>query len=120
MVGNPSRDRSRYPSEGPADRPCPVCDRPVGSSRATFCSATCKQRAWRLRHLRVPDLDRVSHDLRRRGQLTGASVYECPRCQARMLGERRCAECNLMGRRVGLGAECPHCSEVVVIEELLA
>lgn len=112
-------DRSRYGSDAPAGRHCPICVQPVPSTRATFCSPACKQRAWRLRHLSLPNLDELARDLRRRRQLTAASVYECPACQTRRFGERRCPDCNLMCRRVGVGGECPHCGEPVAVQDLL-
>jgi len=109
----------RYGSQVPDDRRCPICEGPLPSSRARFCGPACKQRAWRLSHARLPDLGALTAELRRRRQITAVSVYECPACQTRLIGERRCPDCNLMCRRVGLGAECPHCSEPIVIDELL-
>lgn len=37
-----------------------------------------------------------------------ATVYECPSCEQRYLGLRRCGDCNLFCRRVGPGGLCPH------------
>ena len=48
-----------------------------------------------------------------------ASVYECPRCEARYLGEQRCPECNLFCRSLGPGGECPCCGEPVAISDLM-
>ncbi len=50
---------------------------------------------------------------------TAAGVYECPACGQRLAGERRCPECNLFARRLGDGGCCPHCSEVITLQELL-
>jgi hypothetical protein len=46
-------------------------------------------------------------------------VYECPACEGRLLGERRCPECNLFCRSLGAGGECPCCSEPVAISDLI-
>src|SRR5438045_2326761 len=75
----------------------------------------CRQRCFRLRQRPVDEL-----------QLGFASrlpktaiVYQCPACEARMLGQQRCEECGVFGRRLGPGGPCPHCDEVVAIGDLL-
>ncbi len=50
----------------------------------------------------------------------GASVYECRDCGERLLGQRRCPDCNLFARRIGTGGNCPSCGETVTIDELEA
>lgn len=50
---------------------------------------------------------------------TSLIVYQCPGCQERLLGERRCPECNLFCRCLGVGGECPCCGEPVAISELI-
>lgn len=52
-------------------------------------------------------------------RLRAETVYECPRCEARHLGEQRCPECNLFCRSLGPGGECPCCGEPVAISELI-
>jgi len=47
-----------------------------------------------------------------------AGLYECPGCGERQT-TRRCEDCNLFTRRLGPGGECPSCSELVLIGELL-
>lgn len=47
------------------------------------------------------------------------SVYACPGCEQRFLGERRCPECNLFCRSLGPGGECPCCGEPVAISDLI-
>ena len=49
-----------------------------------------------------------------------AVVYECPDCEQRYLDERRCPDCNLFCRRIDHGGACPHCDELVALEELAA
>jgi len=49
-----------------------------------------------------------------------ATVYECPTCDARVLGTQRCPDCNVFCRRLGPGGPCPHCDEPVALADLLA
>ena len=46
------------------------------------------------------------------------SVYECPVCSQRYLGEQRCTDCNVFCRRLGAGGECPHCGDPVTITDI--
>jgi hypothetical protein len=101
---------------------CPVCERrfrPAGRGR--FCSPSCRQRAFRLRH-RQPNrvaLSQLTERLRRAHRLIARTIYECPSCQERLLGERRCPDCNLMCRKLGLGGECRSCADIITLSELL-
>ena len=109
---NPIGDGSRDGSGSPRGRRCPVCGSPVLSSRARFCSGTCRQAAWRRRHA-GPSVESVELPPRR------PKVYECPECEQRYLDEWRCPDCNLFCRGLGHGGPCPHCDELVVVAELL-
>jgi len=69
-----------------------------------------------------------AHRARHRGEVpAGATakrpkaetVYECPECEQRLLGEQRCEDCNRFCRSLGPGGECPCCSEPVVISDLI-
>jgi len=128
----PIRDGSRdgsalphRPNQATQSRSCPVCTTPLPSARARYCSAACKQHAFRLRHqpqLVFDDDTRVQqlrNDLRRRGQLVAHTLYECPRCGERLLGERRCPECHVFCRALGLGGPCPECEQPILLQELL-
>jgi len=44
-------------------------------------------------------------------------VYECPSCEERLL-ERRCGDCGVFCRRLGVGGGCPGCGEIVLAAEL--
>ena len=114
------RDGSRYGSDGPAPS-CPGCTAPLPASRARYCSAACKQRAYRHRRATstVPDSTRLGGTLKRLGELGAHTVYECSTCDQRFLGERRCSECHRFCRAVGLGGACPHCDEPILLAELL-
>jgi len=103
-------------------RACPVCGGTPRSSRSVYCEkAACKQRAYRLRHqpLTTIDLDRLRRDLQHRRTLVAHTIYECSTCGERALGERRCQECGLFGRAVGLGGVCQGCDETILLTELL-
>ena len=109
---------SRNDSVTMADAVCSVCGRgfrPVGRQR--FCSDACRQAGFRRRHsgllAPLPPLG-ASRPAR------PTTVYECPSCGVRLLGEQRCAECGVFCRRVGPGGRCPHCDEPVAIADLLA
>ena len=100
---------------------CLLCPAPRLSGRGRYCSAACRQRAFRLRHTALPALqeDLLRTALRRRATLTAHTVYECPVCETRLLGEQRCPDCNRFCRAVGLGGACPDCEQPVLLSELL-
>jgi len=122
---SPVRYGSRYGSSDPADtrsqRSCPVCQASISSARARYCSDACKQRAYRLRQTDgTPlDLDALTADLRSRHALVAQTVYECPACETRLLGQQRCTDCHVFCRRLGPGGLCPHCDDPVTLAELL-
>ena len=119
-----SRYGSRYPTTSPsaAARTCTVCGGMPRSSRSIYCEkASCKQRAYRLRHPRLATVDVVliRKQLQRQRLLVAHTVYACPSCGEQALGERRCSECGLFGRSVGLGGNCPDCDSVILLADLL-
>jgi len=106
---SPSRD-------DPGTTRCPVCDRrftPAG--RQTYCSTACRKTAFRRRHQHTAPAVTVP-TARPRRQIT---VYECPDCGGRLLGEQRCPDCHTFARRIGVGGSCPHCEEPVAVTDLL-
>jgi hypothetical protein len=119
----PVRYGSRYGSEGtdvPAQR-CPTCLGPVPSARARYCSAACKQRAYRARLPTPTPSDRatVTTPHQRPARRAARTIYECPACSARLLGEQRCPDCNLFCRALGPGGACPGCDEPILLADLL-
>ena len=46
------------------------------------------------------------------------TVYACPDCDARYLGEQRREDCNTWCRRLGPGGLCPCCVEPIAITDL--
>ena len=122
-AAEPMRYGSRYAALGeqPAPRTCPMCSTALLKSRATFCSMACKQRAFRLRRQQaaLPEVTAIRQRLKRQQQLVAHTVYECPGCQERLLGERRCPSCQLFCRALGLGGHCPECDQPILLSDLL-
>jgi len=99
---------------------CLVCGGALSSSRARYCSRAHQQRAFRLRHqTKLPDLQRLRQELQRGRVVVAHTVYECPRCGERLVGERRCPDCNLFSRAIGLGGQCPECDTPLLLVDLL-
>jgi hypothetical protein len=100
---NPVRDVS-------ATMPCPVCGAPfVLAGRRRHCSTACRQTAFRLCRRAVVQPLVAKSD----------TVYACPSCDARLLGEQRCDDCDTWACRLGPGGPCPCCDEPISITELL-
>ena len=121
---NAMRYGSRYPSASPTvpSRACPACGGTTPSTRSVYCTPACKQLAYRLRrrtlHSTV-DPAILRKALQRRRLLGAHTVYECSRCGERFLGERRCGDCNLYARSIGLGGSCTDCDTVILLADLL-
>ena len=113
--GTPRRDASRD-----AATRCLVCGKALPSRRARYCSRAHQQQAFRLRHqLSPPDPQRLRQELQRRRAVVAHTVYECPSCGERRVGERRCPDCQLYSRAVGLGGHCPECDTPILLTDLL-
>ena len=105
----PSRDDSRNDTAVS----CPVCGQlftPAGRRR--WCSDACRQAAWRRRQPRTPA------ELASARPGKDATVYECPGCGERYLGQQRCEECGIFCARIGAGGACPHCDGPVAVTDL--
>ena len=90
---------------------CPVCGTGFErEGRQRFCSTGCRQQAWRRGRFAPVEPVVARSD----------TVYVCPGCDARYLGEQRCDECNTWCRRLGPGGPCPCCDEPVAITDLLS
>ena len=120
---NTTRYGSRYPLTDPpvVARACPVCGGTQPSSRSVYCKTACKQLAYRLRHQPLASVDPVilRKQLQRQRTRVAHTVYECSSCGERFLGERRCPDCHLYGRSVGLGGSCPDCETIILLADLL-
>jgi hypothetical protein len=117
----PSCDTSRNGSTPSGAPTCALCSRALESSRARYCSAAHRQRAFRLRRVQLASVDerQLRAELRRRGTLVAHTLYECNSCGERSVGERRCQECHLFSRALGLGGHCNACDEPMLLTELL-
>ncbi len=98
-----------------------MCEQPLGSTRARYCSAACRQRSFRLRHIQLATVDEhpLQTELRRRGALIAHTVYECSVCGERQVGIRRCEQDNVFCRALGLGGRCGECDEPILLADLL-
>jgi hypothetical protein len=95
----------------PVTMMCPVCGSDFTvSGRRRYCSDACKQHAWRDRHAVPPTPPRLA---------PADTLYICPECDTRYLGERRCPDCNLFTKRLGPGGPCPHCEEPVALIDII-
>jgi hypothetical protein len=123
ITAHPVRDDTRDDGSAPplATQRCVLCPNPRRSGRGRFCSDACKQRAFRLRHTALPNLEEglLRTALRRRATLIAHTVYECTACDVRYLGERRCSECNHFCRALGLGGACQDCEQPILLSDLL-
>lgn len=104
------------PGDDTATMTCPVCQRPfTPSGRRRYCRDACRRLAWKRRR-HTPPTPVVVPPGRPRRPLT---VYQCPSCDLRAVGEQRCDDCHTFMQRVGLGGPCPHCEEAVAVADLL-
>ena len=95
---------------------CPACGQPfTPAGRRRWCSDACRQAAWRQRHP-APDPAAV---LPAPPPARDATIYQCPECGQRYLGQQRCEDCGTFCRRIGPGGPCPHCDEPVAVKDLI-
>jgi len=111
----PSRNDHRNDSRTVVCAACSQTFPPTG--RARWCSNACRQAAWRRRH-RAPtapgaELPPPTSPAR------DTTVYECPNCDARYLGQQYCDDCHTFCRRLGRGGLCPHCDQPVAVPDLV-
>ncbi len=87
---------------------------PAGHGRR-YCSPRCRQAGYRRRHTTTPQPPPLPPTRPRRD----TTIYACPDCDTRTLGQQRCPDCNTFTRRLGPCGHCPHCDEPVTVNELL-
>ena len=123
IIANPVRNDTRDDPAPPplAPQQCLLCPKPRRSGRGRFCSDACRQRAFRLRHTALPNLEEalLRKALRQRATLIAHTIYECTTCDIRYLGEQRCSECNHFCQVVGLGGACQDCEQPILLSDLL-
>jgi hypothetical protein len=86
--------------------------RDAGSTAATRAG----KRAYRARH--TTGVIAEIRPQRRRGWRE-ATVYKCPTCSERYLGENRCDECNTFCKSLGLGIACAECDTTILLNDIL-
>ena len=95
---------------------CLACGGPLPPGRPrTTCSDGCRQALWRRRHQPPPPRPLPPPPGRSKKEGT---VYECPVCSERQVGEQYCSDCGTFCRRLGPGGYTPCCGEAVTVEEL--
>ncbi len=94
---------------------CASCNSPLPTTqgRQRYCNQACRQRAYRNRHGRPDDAAEPAPAGR------SSSIYQCPDCDTRYVGQQRCQDCNLFCTRLGTGGTCPCCDEPITLDELL-
>lgn len=99
---------------------CLACQAPLPAARGrqTYCDQACRQAAYRRRHT-IPVTTPTTAPPPARSRRTG-TVYACPDCDTRYLGQQRCADCNTFATRLGPGGPCPDCDSLITREELRA
>lgn len=101
---NPVRDDA-------ATTPCPVCGAAFApQGRQRYCSTACRQGAWRRRR-EAPTAPLPAKP---------STIYECDSCGTRALGEQYCEDCRTFMRRAGPGGPCPHCDELVALQDIIS
>lgn len=96
---------------------CAACGQPFDRTRRQrYCTPACRQAAWRARQSFTTAPSTVAAPTVHRKQTT---VYSCPECEQRYLGQQWCPDCNRPCTRAGLGGLCPSCEEPVTVDDLL-
>lgn len=95
---------------------CPGCGTVLDEvrGRQRYCTAACRQRAYRQRQPHPEDLAATSAK-----SVRASGVYQCPDCDSRYVGQQRCPDCNIFCARIGTGGTCPCCDEPITLDELL-
>jgi len=91
-----------------------ICGHLLPPGHQKWCADACRQKAYRGRKKEprpnaTPPAGFPAKDF---------TVYECPSCGERLLGEQRCPGCQVFARRLDFGGLCPHCDEPVTLTDL--
>jgi len=99
---------------------CLACHTPLPAPRGrqAYCDQACRQAAYRRRHA-TPTTNPTAAPPPAKSRRAG-TVYACPDCQTRYLGQQRCDDCNTFAARLGPGGPCPDCDTLITLDELLA
>ena len=96
-----------------AAKPCLHLARAIARAPTSSAPSACVTRSG------LPDLHHLRQELQRRRAVVAHTLYECPSCGERHVGERRCPDCQLFSRAIGLGGHCPECDTPVLLVDLL-
>lgn len=112
----PSRNDIRNDIPPARTASCPTCQQPFTPiRRQRYCTPACRQAAWRARHPQPQPTPAVVAPVTGRRAVT---VYQCPHCDTRYLGQQWCHDCHTPCNRLDLGGLCPHCDEPVAITDI--
>lgn len=107
-------DRSPSRNDDVTMTACPRCGAAfVAAGRRRWCSDACRQGGHRLRHQPTPAALELPPPRPRKP----GTVYVCPSCEQRYLGEQHRPDCGTFCRRLGYGGLCPCCDEPISREE---
>jgi hypothetical protein len=96
---------------------CPVCATPFAPvRRQRYCTPACRQAAWRARHADPHPRPTIVVPPRTPRRVN--SVYQCPECDTRYLGQQWCHECHQPCVRIDFGARYPHCDEPITVSDI--
>ncbi len=113
-----TRDDHPRPQDDPVRRRCPSCSAMfTPTRRQAYCTAACRQRAYRQRSITTA-LQAVPPAPPGRSR-RDVTVYQCSECDEVFLGQQWCPDCQRPCRRLGSGGACPHCDELVTIDQLI-
>lgn len=93
---------------------CPVCQRPFHPvRRQLYCCPACRKTAFRRRHTTatIPTFPAAS-------PRRTVTLYQCPSCEQRQVGQQRCPDCNTFGQALGMAGTCPHCDGLIAAADL--
>jgi hypothetical protein len=96
---------------------CPACQTPFTPiRRQRYCTPACRQAAWRARHAppASPPTIAIPQGISRRDM----TVYHCPDCDTRALGQQWCHDCHRPRTRLDTGGLCPNCDEPITISDI--
>ncbi len=95
---------------------CLNCQTALLSGRPrSYCSDACRITAWK-RRMRATQ---STNDIPKGRPIKAATIYECPQCEVRYLGNQYCSDCGSFCYKVGGGGYCPHCDEPVAFVDLV-
>jgi predicted amidophosphoribosyltransferase len=114
----PSRNDIRNDIPAPGTATCPTCQQPFTPiRRQTYCTPACRQ---------APPGEPATHNpgphpppSRPGTSRRDITVYQCPHCDTRYLGQQWCHNCHTPCTRLDHGGLCPHCSEPVAISDII-